>query len=113
MNVCFNRTHKFTLAGKTSAVVHLPLKDTPESFHRTVVNAVGYAGHALRHSLFFQFVVKSPVRVLKASIAVEQRTGIWIGFYRLVKGLEYQWVVVTLTNNKGYDSSIVKVEDCT
>ena len=103
MNVCFNRTHKFTLAGKTSAVVHLPLKDAPESVHRPVVNAVGYAG----------FVVEIPVRILKASITVEQRMGIWIGFYRLVKGLEYQRVVVMLTNNKGYDSSIVKVKNGT
>ena len=113
MNVCFNRTHKFTLAGKTSAVVHLPLKDAPESFHRPVVNAVGYTGHTLCHSLFFQFVVEIPVRILEASIAVEQRTGIRIGFYRLVKGLEYQRVVVMLTNNKGYDSSIVKVKNGT
>ena len=38
---------------------------------------------------------------------------IWIGFYRLVQGLEYQWIVVTSANDKGYDSSIVKVENST
>ena len=113
MNVCFNRTHKFTLAAKMPAVVHLSLKDAPESFHGPVVNAVGYTGHALHHALFFQFVMEIPVRILEASIAVKQRMGIRIGFYRLVKGLEYQWVVVMLTNNKGYDSSIVKVKNGT
>ena len=74
---------------------------------------MGYTGHTLGHSLFFQFVMEIPVRILKASIAMEQRMGIWIGFYRLVQSLEYQWIVVTLTNDKGYDSSIVKVKDGT
>ena len=89
INVCFNRTHKFVLAGKSPTIVHLPLQNSPESFHGPVVNAVGYTGHALRQSLLFQFMVEIPVRILDASIAVEQRMRIWIGFYRLIKGLEY------------------------
>lgn len=57
--------------------------------------------------------MKIPVRILKASIAMEQRMSIWIGFYRLVQGLEYQWIIVTFTNNKGYDSPVVKVKNGT
>ena len=72
---------------------------------------MSYTGHALGHSLFFQLVMKLPVRILNASVAVKQRMGIWIGFYRLVKCFEYQWVVVTFAHNKGYDSPIIKVKD--
>lgn len=74
---------------------------------------MSYTGHALGHFLFFQRVVKIPVCILHAFVAVKQRMGIWIVFYRFVKGLEYPGVVVTVTNGKRYDSPIIKVRDGT
>ena len=89
LNEVFNHSDQTGSISEALPVIPFTLQNSPESFHGPVVNAVGYTGHALCHSLFFQFVVEIPVRILEASIAVEQRMRIWIAFYRLIKGLEY------------------------
>ena len=55
------------------AIVFLAFQNAPESFHRAVVNAVGYTRHALCHTRIFQHVVKSMTCVLKPTVAMEQR----------------------------------------
>ena len=113
VNVGFYGIHELTFTGKPPTIIHFSLENAPKSFHRPIVNAAGYAGHTLLHALFFQFLVKYSVRVLKASIAVEEGLGIRICLYCLIQSLEYQRVIVVVTNNKGYDSSVVKVKDGT
>ena len=90
INVGSNHVHEFLFAGETLPIVAFPFQNPPESFHGTIINAVGNARHTLGHPGSFQLGVEGAARVLKSSVTVEQRVGIRIGLYRFVKGLEYQ-----------------------
>ena len=54
-----------------------------------------------------------PVRVLKASVAMEQRMYIWIRLDRLVKGFENQRIVVALTKYIGHDAPVTEIQNGT
>ena len=110
-DVLFDHLDKFLLAGKTSAVIAFPLQDAPESLHRPIVNAVGHTGHTLRHSGLYEFVVERSACVLEASIAVEQRVGIWVRLNSFVKGFVNEWIIIALTQHIGHDAPVAKVED--
>ena len=99
------------LAGETLAVITLPFQDTPEALHRAVVDAVRHARHALLHPSLFELVMKCPVRVLKSSVAVEQRMGVRIGLDRFVKGLVYQHVVIALADDIADDAPVTEIEN--
>ena len=71
-DVAPNHLHEFLFAGEALAVIAFPLQNAPESFHRPIVNAVGYTGHTLCHSSLYEFVVERSACVLEASITVEQ-----------------------------------------
>ena len=58
-DVALNHLHEFLFAGETLAVIAFPFQNAPESFHRAVVNTVGYTRHALCDARIFQHVVKS------------------------------------------------------
>ena len=60
-----------------------------------------------------QFVVEGAVRILKTTITVEQWVCIGIGGNGSVKGLEYQWIVVTFTYHKGNNAAIIQIKNCT
>lgn len=51
MDIGLNHLYKLPLAGKPPAIIALSFQNAPEALHRTVINAMRYAGHALRHSL--------------------------------------------------------------
>lgn len=70
-NVAFNHSDKFLLAGKTSAIVTLPLQDAPEPFHGAVVNAVCHTGHTLRHPCLLELAVKDSAGVLESPVTME------------------------------------------
>lgn len=89
--------YKLFPACKPSAVVSLPFQDSPESFHRTIINTFCNPGHTLRHAGFFKFLVKCSVGILKTTIAMEQWMCIRICFYSLIKGLEHKRIVVAVT----------------
>lgn len=95
------------------AVVALTFQNTPEPLHWTVVNAMRNTGHALDHARMLQFVVEGAVRILKTTVTVEQWVCIGIGGNGSVKGLEYQWIIVTLTYHKGNNAAIIQIKDCT
>lgn len=59
LNVGYDHSDEFLLAGKMPAVIAFPLQDAPEALHRAIVNAVCHARHILRHSGFLKLVVKS------------------------------------------------------
>ena len=111
VDVALDHADQLLLARKTPAVVAFALQDAPEALHRTVVDAVRHAGHALRHARLLELVVERAVRVLKASVAVEQRMRVRICLDRLVKGLEHQRIVVSLADNEGNDAPVIQVED--
>ena len=70
-DVILNHLHKLLAACEPSAVISFSFQNTPEAFHRAVVNALGNSGHALSHLCFLQFVVECSVCILESSVAVE------------------------------------------
>lgn len=110
-DIAFYHVNQFLLGGESLAVVALPLQNAPETLHGTVINAVRYTGHALRHPCFHKFVVKGSVRVLEASVAVKQRMCAWICPYRLIEGFIYQRIVITVTNDIGNNAAVIEVKN--
>ena len=88
---------------ESSAIVALPLEDSPEPLHRAVVYTLSYTGHTLLHPSIFQLLVEGTVRVLETSVAVEQGSCTGIGRCRLVKGIKNQWIVIPVTDHIGND----------
>ena len=111
--VSFDDVDLLLLTREASTVVALTLQNAPKALHWSVVDAVRYAGHTLRHAHLFEFVVKCPIRVLEPSVAVEQRVRVRIGLHRLVEGLEHQRIVVPFAYDVGNDASVVQVKDGT
>lgn len=109
-NIIINHIGQFFFAGKAFAIVALPFQNAPEAFHRPVVNALGYTGHALLHASLLQFVMKSPVGVLEASIAVEQRVCARIGLHRPVKSLENERIVIAVTDYIGNNAAVIEIQ---
>ena len=72
-----------------------------------------YSGHALRHISFHNLCMKGLVSILKSSVTMEQGMSIWIGFQGLVKGLEYEVIVIAITNHIGNWPTVTKVKDST
>ena len=109
----FDHIDQFFLAGKSLAVVPFPFQDTPEAFHRPIVDALGHAGHALRHTGLFQLVMKRAAGILKAPVAMEQRMSVRVGFNGSVKGLENQRVVIPVSYDVRDNTTIIEIEDGT
>ena len=110
-DVALNHLHEFLFAGETLAVIAFPFQNAPESFHRSIVNAVSHTGHTLSHSSLYEFVVEGSACVLETSIAVEQRVGIWIRLNSFVKSFVNEWIIIALTEHIGHDAPVAKVED--
>lgn len=106
-DVVHDHLGQFLFAGKASAIVAFSFQNSPEALHRAVINTMGDAGHALRHTGLLQLAVKIPAGILKASVTVKQGMRVRIGFYRLVKGFEYQWVIVAVTDHGGYNTPVI------
>src|SRR5699024_10560407 len=52
--------------------IHLLFDDTPEVFHRTVVNTSTDAGHALHNMMFFYELFKAMGCILKSTITMKE-----------------------------------------
>ena len=68
INIVFDHRHEFFTATEAVAIVSFSFKDPPESFHRTIVNALRYSRHALDHSRLLKLVVECPVGVLESTV---------------------------------------------
>ena len=68
VDVVLDHCDKLFAASKSLAVISLAFEYSPETFHRAVVYALGYSGHALRHAGFLQLGMECPVCVLEAAI---------------------------------------------
>lgn len=113
VNIAFNRGNELFSACKSMPIIALTLQDSPEAFHRAVVNAAANTGHALRHTGIQQFLVEDSTGVLESTIAVEQRVSIWIFQNSFIKRIKNQLVVVPVTNNIADDSPVTQIEDRT
>lgn len=112
-DVALNHLHEFLFAGETLAVIAFPFQNAPESFHRSIVNAVSHTGHTLSHSSLYEFMVEGSACVLETSIAVEQRVGIWIRLNSFVKGFVNEWIIIALTDHIGHDAPVTKIQNGT
>ena len=110
-DIAADHVDKILPAGKTMAIIPLPLEDAPEALHRPVINTVGHSGHTLCHTSFLQLVVKAAVCILKATIRVKDRVGIGVALNSLLKGLKHQRIVIPVTDHKGDDASVVEVQN--
>ena len=63
-DVVHDHLGQFLFAGKASAIVAFSFQNSPEALHRAVINTMGDAGHALRHTGLLQLAVKIPAGIL-------------------------------------------------
>ena len=113
MDIVSDHLDKVPLTGEPSAVIAFPFQNAPEALHRAIINAVGNAGHTLRHSGLYKFVVEGTVGILKSSVAVKQGMCVRIGLNRLVEGFENQRIVVALTKHIGHDAPVTEIQNGT
>ena len=69
-NEIFNHSNQAGPVSEAFPVILFSLQNTPESFHRTVINAFGNSGHALCYTSFGQHTVERAARVLESSVTV-------------------------------------------
>lgn len=65
------------------------------------------------HFCFLQLAVEDSVGILEFSVAVKQRMSVWIRFNSRIQSIEYQSVVVSVTDDIGDDSAVIQVKDRT
>ena len=97
------------LARKFSQIVHLGFQDSPESFHRTIINTFCNPGHALRHSGSFQFIMEASICILKSSVTMTQRVCLWITGNGIVESIKDQCVIIVISNYIGHNPSIIQI----
>ncbi len=85
-----NHLHKLLVACEPSAVVPFSFQDISKALHGSVINALSNSGYALLHICNFQIVIEYPIRILEASVTVEQRMGIGVRRYGSIQGVKYQ-----------------------
>ena len=111
VDIVCDHLDELLFTGKAPAVITFPFQNAPEALHRSIVNTMRYARHALCHTGLLQLVVKSPVGILEASVTVEQRVGIRIRLDSLVKGLVDKRIVISLAEHIGHDAPVTEVQD--
>ena len=95
------------------SVIAFTFQDTPETFHRTIVNAAANTGHALRHSGIQKLLVEGSAGVLESSVTVEQRVCVRIFQSSLIQRIENEFVVVSIPNNIADNSPVTQIKDRT
>ena len=63
-NIAMDHLSKVVFTGKSFAIIAFTLQNTPETFHRAVINAMCHTGHTLRHTRRYKLVVEGTVGVL-------------------------------------------------
>ena len=107
MNVILNSGYQLLLISKFSQIVHFRFQNSPESLHRTIVNASTNSGHALYHFCSIQLCSEGFARVLESTVTMKQRMCVGIFIYCFFKGIEYQFIIVAGTNFIGISSAII------
>lgn len=59
----------------------------------------------------YKFLVECSACILVASVTVEQRACVWIELNSPVKGLEYERIVIALTQRIGRDAPVTEVQN--
>ena len=113
LNKIFNHVDQVHSIGEAYPVIPFSLQDTPESFHRSVINTPGNSGHALSHPGFYQHMVERSTCVLESSVAVTQRVCIWICGNRCAECVKHQRIVIGIPNHIADNPSVIQIQDGT
>ena len=71
MDIFFDGGSQCLLARKFSQIVHLGFQNSPESFHRTIVNTPSNSGHTLHHLCGVQLCPKALTCILESTVTIE------------------------------------------
>ena len=71
MDIFFDGGSQCLLARKFSQIVHLGFQNSPESFHRTIVNTPSNSGHTLHHLCGVQLCPKALTCILESTVTME------------------------------------------
>ena len=71
MDIFFDGGSQCLLARKFSQIVHLGFQNSPESFHRTIVNTPSNSGHTLHHLCGVQLCPKVLTCILKSTVTMD------------------------------------------
>lgn len=63
------------------------------------------------HSCLYKFLVECSACILVAAVTVEQRMCVRIELNSPVKGLEYERIVIALTERIGHDAPVTEVQN--
>ena len=113
VDVVFNHLYESLPVCESLPIVAFPFQNSPEALHRAVINAFGYAGHALQHSGFFKHGVKGSIRILVSPVAVEQRMSFRICRNSSSEGIEDQRIIIVITDYEGYNTPIKQIKNGT
>ena len=113
LNKIFNHSNQTGSVSEAFSVIPFPLQNSPESFHRTVVNAFGNPGHTLGHACFGQHMVEWTTCILESSVAVAQRTRIRVCGNRCAKCVKHQWIVIGISDHITDNSSVIQIQNGT
>ena len=94
-------------------ICRLRQNEVSRTFHRAIINTVGYTRHTLHHTGIFQHLVKGSIGVLETTVTVKQWMCVWIGLHSSFECVEHNRVVVAVTNNIRNDTSVIQIEGCT
>ena len=90
-------------------VVHLRFQNTPEAFHRRVIQTTAYSGHALPYTSVFHLLTKGTTGILNAPITVEQRFGLRESLQGQVKGFKDQSIIIAVTEGESDDIPSIQI----
>ena len=113
LNKIFNHIDQARSIVEVYSVIPLTFQNSPESFHRSVINTPGNSGHALSHPGFYQHMVERSTCVLESSVAVTQRVCIWICGNRCAECVKHQRIVIGIPNHVADDPSVIQIQDGT
>ena len=109
-NILPDHTAQLFPAGEPPAIVTLPLQDTPEALHGSIVNTLAYPRHTLGHPSRSQLVMEHPGGVLEPPVTVEQGMSVRVGREGLIQRLIDQRAVIGVPEDKGDDPPVAQVQ---
>ena len=94
------------------SVVCLSLEDSPESFHRAIVDAVCHSGHAVEASVLLHQAEELLACVLESTVTVAEGMSIRLCIKRIPESLHHDRIVVAVAYPVCDYAPVIEIEDC-
>lgn len=95
----------------TVQLEHFCFDNPPESFCRTIIDAMTNTGHGLSHALFLQLHLKYITCILESPVAMKKRFGAGITFKRFIIGIENQLIIISFAYHIGHRTTVIKIQN--